>query len=277
MPTLAELRAARRGRVKARKRTGPRPASPRTPEARYERALRGLNRALVREVDRTIQPYLNAARRAESAAASEREDAEINTGLFGTDFGTLRIRLGRMVREAAVSPIVDQFGREIVKWNTREMRRILSVDLADETPALRAILAQIRRDNVALITSIADRLLDDVFRTVTESVIHGTRVETLAREIRERYSVSDSRARLIARDQTLKANASLTQERHKEAGVSRYVWSSSRDERVRPIHALLDGFVFDWSDPPITAEDGSTNHPGEDYQCRCIAIPVLDD
>ena len=241
-------RAQRRRRTRGR---GPRPTSPRRVEQRYERALVKFSRELIAEVNRTISVYVRQARE-----AAAREDAEIDTGTFGVDFGNLRIRIGRLVRGKRVSAIVDQWGREIAEWNTREMRRLLKIDLAAESVAVQSVLAAARTTNVQLITSIADRLLGDVFRVVTESVINGTRVETLATQIQERYQVSDSRARLIARDQTLKANANLTQERHREAGVTQYVWSSSRDERVREIHA--------------------TNHPGEDIQCRCTAIPVLD-
>jgi len=224
-------------------------------------------------VDRTIQPYIAHARKAE---AGEREDVQIDTALLGHDYGTLRIMIGRMVREAEISPIVDQWGREIRKWNGREMARLLLIDLSEESPELLATLANARATNVRLIQSIGDRLLGDVFETVTRSVMAGTRVEALASRIQERYSVSDSRARLIARDQTLKANADLTRVRHREAGVTSYVWSSSRDERVRDVHAELDGFEFRWDDPPITSLTGERNHPGEDYQCRCVAVPVLD-
>jgi SPP1 gp7 family putative phage head morphogenesis protein len=271
--TLAAEQFRDRRRSQRRRRTrgrGPRPSTPGVVERRYERALVGLSRELAREINRTIQPYVKAAR------AAERSDAEINTALFGADFGTLRIRIMRLVREKRIAPIVDQWGREIATWSTREMRRLLAIDLAAESAGVQVALAAARAENVALITSIADRLLGDVFRVVTESVINGVRVETLATQIQERYQVSDSRARLIARDQTLKANAQLTQVRHREAGITSYVWSSSRDERVREIHANLDGFVFNWAEPPITSEDGATNHPGEDYQCRCVAIPVLD-
>jgi len=69
----------------------------------------------------------------------------------------------------------------------------------------------------------------------------------------------------------------VNQHRQTAAGVSRYEWSSSADERVRPRHRELDGQTFSWDDPPVTNDDGDTNHPGEDYQCRCIAVPVLDD
>jgi SPP1 gp7 family putative phage head morphogenesis protein len=65
--------------------------------------------------------------------------------------------------------------------------------------------------------------------------------------------------------------------RQTQAGISEYEWSTSGDERVRSSHDELDGTRQSWDDPPVTNDDGDTNHPGEDYQCRCVAIPVLPD
>lgn len=49
----------------------------------------------------------------------------------------------------------------------------------------------------------------------------------------------------------------------------RYVWRTRRDERVRASHRANDGRIFDWDDPP------ATGHPGEDYGCRCRAVPYV--
>lgn len=54
----------------------------------------------------------------------------------------------------------------------------------------------------------------------------------------------------------------------KQAGLSdQYVWRTRRDERVRRSHRMNDGRVFSWADAP------ATGHPGEDYNCRCEAVP----
>jgi SPP1 gp7 family putative phage head morphogenesis protein len=119
------------------------------------------------------------------------------------------------------------------------------------------------------ITQIRD-VLDDAWTK-------GERVEVMREKLQERFGVSESRADLIARDQTLKLNAEITQTRQTAAGVQKYVWTTSGDERVRDMHSELDGQTFDWNDPPVTNEAGDRNHPGGDYQCRCTAMPVLDE
>ena len=82
--------------------------------------------------------------------------------------------------------------------------------------------------------------------------------------------MSESRAELIARDQTLKLNGAITKARQTSAGVNSYTWNTSHDDRVRESHAALDGQIISWDAPP------EAGHPGEDFQCRCVPIPVIE-
>ncbi len=58
------------------------------------------------------------------------------------------------------------------------------------------------------------------------------------------------------------------------AGITQYTWSTSKDERVRPSHAELEGEQFSYDDPPEV--DGEPANPGEPILCRCVPLPVLD-
>ncbi len=49
-----------------------------------------------------------------------------------------------------------------------------------------------------------------------------------------------------------------------------YIWRSSDDSRVRAAHAEYDDRILPWSDP---TEGG---HPGQGWNCRCIAEPIID-
>ena len=52
--------------------------------------------------------------------------------------------------------------------------------------------------------------------------------------------------------------------------IERYTWRSRDDFRVRASHSEYDDRVFSWSDPP---EGG---HPGQGWNCRCTAEPIID-
>jgi len=54
-----------------------------------------------------------------------------------------------------------------------------------------------------------------------------------------------------------------------ERPTTHYIWRTRGDDKVRPSHAVNNGRVFAWDDPP------ETGHPGEDYGCRCTAEPFM--
>ena len=52
--------------------------------------------------------------------------------------------------------------------------------------------------------------------------------------------------------------------------VERYTWRSRDDSRVRASHSEYDDRIFAWSDPP------AGGHPGQEWNCRCTAEPIID-
>lgn len=258
-----------RPRNKPRLRRAPAPASPDSPERVYVATLRRLTRDLFRTL---LGPILEAYG-ANVKPPDERTDAEDRIGI---DWGKLRTIIGEITSDRAREIADDQAAR-MGRFNRDDLNRILGLELSGETKETRAALDAFRRENVALIRSVGADMLPDIRNTVREAARKGTRVEDLRAELIARGEVSESRAELIARDQTLKINSDLTQIRHKEAGIERYVWSTSRDDRVRKMHEPLDGRVFRYDEPPpVTDKKGNRNLPGRDFQCRCVAIPILD-
>lgn len=137
---------------------------------------------------------------------------------------------------------------------------------------VRPLMARFITDNVNLITKLDDetraQMQERVGKAIRETI--GDR-QAIAQAVRDEMGKQpEARVRLIARDQTSKAIGNLNHVRQKEAGIERYVWSTSKDERVRPTHQVKEGMIFRWDIPP-----DDTGHPGHDYQCRCVAIPRM--
>lgn len=126
--------------------------------------------------------------------------------------------------------------------------------------------------NVQLIKSIRSQYLDKVQNAVTQALVSGSLNKDLAAQIKALGQTTEKRAMFIARDQSSKLNAALTQARHEDVGIKKYMWSTSLDERVRDSHADKEGLIFEYANPPA-----DTGHPGHDFNCRCVAIPVFDD
>jgi len=65
-----------------------------------------------------------------------------------------------------------------------------------------------------------------------------------------------------------------------DADVGFYMWLTAKDSRVRPEHSDLDETIASWDDPPLTADKSDNeedDHPGEDFNCRCVASPLTPE
>jgi SPP1 gp7 family putative phage head morphogenesis protein len=155
---------------------------------------------------------------------------------------------------------------ELTRQLAAGLGRQIAVDVFSE-PGIPARLEAFAAANVQLVKNVPQRFFDDVSARVVQGLRTGERAEDLQAEIQDRYQVSESRARLIARDQVGKLYGELAQARQENLGIDAFTWRTSEDERVRPEHEELDGKKFAWSDPP------SEGIPGEPINCRCTAEP----
>lgn len=202
--------------------------------------------------------------------------------------GSLSAELAAVQIEVATRSIAT-LAKRVVKANGEAHRRMLQIPRTEKrVPGIsraeqgieKAAVDGFRARNIGLIKSLQADQLDDVRELLDEATVQGWHVDELLKQLEGRFSVARSRAELIARDQTLKLNGQLSQMRQQRAGITHYTWSTSEDERVRPAHAELDGRRISWDLPPVVDESGRTAHPGDDFQCRCVAIavvPWLDD
>lgn len=112
-------------------------------------------------------------------------------------------------------------------------------------------------------------------KRVLQNTFQGYRSSSLVKELEHDFQISHNKARFIARQETSLLMSLYREERYKSVGIGEYTWSTSGDSRVRPMHKRLNGKVFSWDNPPIVDEKGNRRHPGQDWGCRCIAIPII--
>lgn len=152
----------------------------------------------------------------------------------------------------------------------RQLRAAISVSLPISDKQLGPKIERFTQQNVRLITSIPQQYFSQIEQLVIDAVADGTRWESLATDLQERYGVAESKAKLIARDQVGKLFGDLARVRQEQLGIETYTWRTMNDDRVREEHEVLEGEVFSWDDAP---PDG---HPGEAVNCRCFAEPNLE-
>lgn len=153
------------------------------------------------------------------------------------------------------------------------LERILGVSLSEVTSS-NVQVAAVQRSTL-LIRDLQNTTIENVQRVLLAPANQGVGTRRLAHVLEQELGVTRRKAQFWARDQTLKLHAQITQHRHQEAGVSHYYWMATNDERTRQYHADLHRSEQSWDEPPVTNAAGDRNHPGEDYNCRCFAYPVI--
>ena len=136
-------------------------------------------------------------------------------------------------------------------------------------------LRKLLNDQVTLIKSIPLDAAKRVHDLTLKNITIGGRPESLVSEILGLGSVTEGRARLIARTETARTGSLLTQARATSINSPGYFWETARDGTVRPSHHKLQGQFIKWSEPPTT--DGLTYHAGQGPNCRCWSRPAFQD
>ena len=143
-------------------------------------------------------------------------------------------------------------------------------------------------ENSRLIKTIPERLLDRVESVVYDAIRSGESPASLARNLQKVFNITKNRAKIIARDQIAKLQGNLTRTRNLALGITQYQWLTSRDERVRHSHEVLESKICSWTDEDIykkseqdrswkkrTSIAGVTKHPGQDIMCRCTSLAII--
>jgi SPP1 gp7 family putative phage head morphogenesis protein len=192
--------------------------------------------------------------------------------------GGLRVLTGRLwtMEELEVLSLETGYDlNDLVKRSIdNQWKRVLGVNPIQSDQGLREFLKVRARENATLISNIPTRQAASLESGILSAVARGARVEEIASFVDDRFGDMETNAETIARTETGKLYSDLNQYRMRELGVGKYIWATVGDDRVRPSHRDQDGKTFSWDEPPLV--DGEEAHPGQQINCRCVALPVIE-
>lgn len=208
--------------------------------------------------------------------------------------------------EQAMQKELNEYAKKLGPWAERQAAKMLqqvqksnrraysnkskALGIALRTNVAEADVGQtalaLMNEQVTLIKSIpieaglrAQKIANEAFFAGSRAEANEDTIRQLEEEMGFSTEAAISRATLIARTETARANAYINQSRAQAVGSNQYRWHNSGDESVRPSHKTykgkrLQGMIFSWDKPP-TLDDGMTGHPGTFPNCRCFAEPVF--
>lgn len=278
---------------------------PKDAEVKYRKLMIAMIDAINKQIKREILPIVRDNRNLSITDSIEVRDGYIAdvAKRLAVIKGLLRLNSDSLKMGAAefVGMVAAATGKRFEKSAEAASIVLPSIGSIVEQEQIGDALDALTADNVDLITNMGDEYLRKVQRAINDNFMTGKYIGKggLEKELSRVSRVSKNRAKLIARDQTSKINASMVRIRATGAGSIGYQWNNVQDQRVRGNpngkypnvpksrnHWNREGQYFLWSNsanPPIAPNgkpfrkppiDGA---PGEAINCRCFARPIFPD
>lgn len=149
------------------------------------------------------------------------------------------------------------------------------------TPEVQTVLNSVIKENVALITNLSQKHMNEITGIVMRSVQKGGDTFELKTQLENKYHMTKRRARLIALDQNSKATAVITRTRQLQLGIRQAKWLHSHGARhPRPTHIQMDGQLYDiskgmWDADADGKGKGRYVFPGELINCGCVSRAII--
>lgn len=252
-------------------------------EREYKRLAKEVNNEMFEIIKENMPLIIDIfKRRYETGQRYDSDDDDLSD--LDKIFEKVRLKIKKLAVGDKLRKRITNIANVRRKLTVREWKRVckrtLGVNILSsyyEAGIYRKIVDNWIDQNVNLIESIPFEEFDKMRQMVFDSWYDSITPKELTEKIQQQWGVTKSRAELIALDQTLKLNGEITKQQHEDAGVTEYIWYTTGDSRVRDDHRKLHGTRQKWSSPPVVdARTGRRGHPGDDYRCRCVAIPVFD-
>lgn len=222
------------------------------------------------------------------------------------DLETYSERIGPWARRQSEKLLeaVSRSNARAYSRSSKAMGQALKLGIANREMGPVAVALQ--NEQVALIKSLPIEAGLRAQRIATENFLKGTRAqvdpELVEKFLKERRNtiemnnlfaqyagtpefneemersteVAVNRAKLIARTETARANASFVQARAASVGSQGYIWRTTMDGAERHSHAEMNGKYVEYNNPPRLS-DGTRGHAGTFPNCRCWQDPVLPE
>lgn len=182
--------------------------------------------------------------------------------------------------------IIEQWIKKARKSTDKNIREVLfkmagkEISLTYDKSFDEALKLIIER-NVQLIKNVSSQTITNIENIVYDGMTTGEGWYGIQKSLYHQREVSAKRVKLIARDQTAKANQALSELTQRDAGIKFFMWRTAQDERVREKHRELNNKIYKWGDeterlPVIEIRNGVKIHgyPAQAVNCRCQALPV---
>lgn len=170
---------------------------------------------------------------------------------------------------------VDKKNQELMYGKAEEIIGISQKQLAHEEN-LKGKTASFIFETKEWVKKLRDDTLQEFSTNALRAMSLGQDIDFITKQFDGFVGKRKDHAKFVARTQVATFNSLMTKVRAQNLGVTKAVWITGGDERVRKAHKERDGKEFELSKGCYSSVDKKWLLPGTDYQCRCTYELILD-
>lgn len=212
-----------------------------------------------------------------------REETKYGREVFQKKIDDTDKLLAKLLPEEIAGHVQSADVFDTVLWKTDEniAKTLKGITIAPNLSSEdRLKIAKEWQNNMDLwITDFAKKEIVQLRKDIQSNTFAGRRYGDIIKSIQKSYEVTTNKAKFLARQETNLLMTKFKETRYIKAGVRQYKWgcvAGTAAHPVRPDHKRLEGKIFSWDNPPVTdLKTNARNNPGQDYNCRCYAKPIV--
>lgn len=256
-------------------------------QPKYQKsAEREFSEAMKYMVEIMSKRFVNQAIKALNASTVEKfEDAQI--GNYANIFLGLANKVKKKMLKLFNNDRLDELSSRILQTTNKKAAEQLYTQVENTIgiPSTQLLANEgMKFQTNALILETAQwakKLRDETLEMYTANTLRamtlGTSLEGIMEEFKGMEEKRLNHAKFTARNQISNFNAVTSKIRVQKLGISKAIWRTAKDERVRPCHSVRDGKEFEIEKGLYSSCDGKTLIPGVDFQCRCVAEYIIPE
>lgn len=185
-----------------------------------------------------------------------------------------------IVYTKAIRAITDDMGKQLMTTTLAISPDTIAVKPEIDDQVRTQLEEGFTRNLNLAIKDFAQERIPELRARVEENAFKfGGRTDRLAKIIEAEFGVDKRKVEFLADQETGLLVSKYRAVKYTQLGIKDYIWSTSRDARVRESHRKLDGKRFSFATGALVSNPGQPArycNPGEDYRCRCVPRPIIN-
>ena len=214
------------------------------------------------------------------------QDAK-RVGNFAKVFLTMAARVQRKLLKQfdgeRLDKMVDKYTGKVDKRNKAEFYRRAEEKIGisrEELEATEGLTFQINAyqlETMQWVKKMRDDTLQQWTSNTLRQMAEGKGLPEILKQFDGMVEQRKGHAKMVARTQISTFNSLTSKIRAQNLGITKAIWKTAADERVRTCHQARDGKEYILSEGLYSSCDGKTLQAGTDYNCRCTAIMIIPE